>query len=658
MKTPRLLRMVPAIALAALALTATPAPAQQPPLIPRDVLFGNPERTSPRLSPDGTRLAWLAPDKKNVLQVWVKTVGKDDEKMVTADKKRGIRQYFWTEDNRTLIYMQDNDGDENFHLFGVDLANGTVRDFTPFQGVRAMAVADEKAFPDELLVALNARNRSLFDVYRLNLKSGGLVLDTENPGDVAGWDADAKLQIRSAQIKTADGGTEIRIRDDAKSPWKSWIKVGPEEILDFVTFTADGKGAILVSSIGYDTARVVKRDLATNAESVIAFSDAVDAGGFLINPDTKAIEAVSFAPGRTEWNVIDPAVKADFEGLRKLHDGDFVVVNRTSKDDVWLVAFTSDRGPIAFYRWDRTAKKGDFMFFSQPKLSGLALSAMKPVVIRSRDGLNLHSYLTLPAGLPPKNLPTVLFVHGGPWGRDMWGYNSYAQWFANRGYAVLQVNYRGSTGYGKKFWNAGNRQWGLKMHDDLIDAAKWVAAEGYADPKKIAVFGGSYGGYAALAAATFTPDVFACNVDIVGPSNLKTLIASIPPYWKPMRAEFDHRMGNVDDPKDAELIRNASPLFKADRITKPLLIGQGANDPRVNVKESEQIVEAIEKNKGSVTYVLYPDEGHGFARPENRVDFNARAEKFLAGCLGGRFEPMEGEKISGSSAVVKVVGGK
>ena len=269
---------------------------------------------------------------------------------------------------------------------------------------------------------------------------------------------------------------------------------------------------------------------------------------------------------------------------------------------------------------------------------------------------NIHHAAPLPVGVEPKGLPLILFVHGGPWGRDNWGYDSTAQWLANRGYAVLQINFRASTGYGKKFLNAGNRQWGLKMHDDLIDGAKWAVEKGIADPKKIAVYGGSYGGYAALAAATVTPDFFACNVDIVGPSNIKTLIASIPPYWKPIRSMFDARMGNVDDPKDAELIRNASPLFRAAKISKPLLIGQGANDPRVNVKESEQIVEAIEKNKGSVTYVLYPDEGHGFARPENRIDFNARAEKFLGGCLGGRFEPMEGERIPGSTAVVKVVG--
>ena len=311
---------------------------------------------------------------------------------------------------------------------------------------------------------------------------------------------------------------------------------------------------------------------------------------------------------------------------------------------------------MSWYKWDRTAKKGTLLFTAQPKLEGLPLAEMKPVVIKSRDGLNLNSYLTLPVGVPAKGLPLVLFVHGGPWGRDTWGYSSWAQWLANRGYAVLQVNFRASTGYGKKFLNAGNRQWGLKMQDDLVDAAKWAIAQGIADPKRIAVFGGSYGGYAALAAATLTPDFFACNVDIVGPSNLKTLIGSIPPYWKPIRAEFDYRMGNVDDPKDAELIKNASPLFRADKITKPLLIGQGANDPRVNVKESEQIVDAIAKNNGSVTYVLYSDEGHGFARPENRIDFNARAEKFLGACLGGRFEPMAGEKIPGSTAVVKVIG--
>jgi dipeptidyl aminopeptidase/acylaminoacyl peptidase len=653
-------RFVLGLVVAAAAFAALPAAlsADLPPVIPRDVLFGNPERSQPRLSPDGQRLAWLAPDKKNVLQVWVKTVGKDDDKIVTADKKRGIRQYLWAQDSKTILYLQDNDGDENFHLYGVDLASGNVRDYTPFQGIRADIVDVHPDFPDQVLVQMNLRDRQVMDVHRLTLTTGALALDTQNPGDVVGWGTDAKFQVRAAQVSTADGGTEVRVRDDAKSPWKTLVKVGPDEILSFEGLSADGKTAYLTSSIGSDTARLVARDLATGSEKVLASSNEVDAGGVIIQPRTYVVQAVAFEPGRQTWKVLDASIQPDFDAIAKLNSGDFAIVNRTAADDAWLVAFTSDRGPVSWYKWDRTGKKGTLLFTAQPKLEGLPLAEMKPVVIKSRDGLNLNSYLTLPLGLTAKNLPLVLFVHGGPWGRDNWGYSSWAQWLANRGYAVLQVNYRASTGYGKKFLNAGNRQWGLKMHDDLIDASKWAVAQGIADPKRVAVFGGSYGGYAALAAATFTPESFACNVDIVGPSNLKTLIGSIPPYWKPIRSMFDVRMGNVDDPKDAELIHNASPLFKADKITKPLLIGQGANDPRVNVKESEQIVDAIEKNKGSVTYVLYPDEGHGFARPENRIDFNARAERFLGACLGGRYEPMEGDKIAGSTAVVKVIGGK
>ncbi len=650
----------PRLALFAILLSATLAPAlsraELPPLIPRDVLFGNPERSRARLSPDGQRLAWLAPDPKNVLQVWVKTIGGSDDKMVTADKKRGIRNYQWAEDNRTLLFQQDNDGDENFHVYGVDLTTGNVRDYTAIQGVRASVNATDPAFPDDVVIELNARNRQLFDIYRLNLKTGALVFDTENPGDVAGWTADAQLQVRAAQVSTPDGGTEIRIRDSVSAPWKTLLKVGPDEILEFQGFSADGKSVFLKSSIGSDTARLVQRDLVTATEKEVAASADVDAGDVVIHPKTHIVQAVSFSPGRTSWKILDPSIQADFDAIAKLNPGDFQIVSRTDKDDAWMVAFTSDRGPVSFWKWDRATKQGTQLFTAQPKLEGLALGEMKPVVIKSRDGLNLNAYLTLPVGVPARNLPMVLFVHGGPWARDGWGYNAYAQWFANRGYATLQVNFRGSTGYGKKFLNAGNRQWGLKMHDDLIDATDWAIKQGIADPAKIGIMGGSYGGYAALAAVTYTPEKFACSVDIVGPSNLKTLIGSIPPYWKPIRAVFDVRMGNVDDPKDADLIKAASPLFKADKIVRPLLIGQGANDPRVNVKESEQIVDAIEKNKGSVTYVLYPDEGHGFARPENRIDFNARAEKFLAQHLGGRVEPIAGDKVPGSTAVVKVVG--
>jgi dipeptidyl aminopeptidase/acylaminoacyl peptidase len=641
------------VAAALFITTAFTAMADQPPLIPRETLFGNPERVSPRLSPDGQRLAWIAPDKKNVLQVWMKTLGKDDDKVMTADKKRGIRQYFWAEDNRTLLYQQDNDGDENFHIYGVNVEDGTVRDYTPIQGVRAGVLSLEPSMPDTLLVQMNARDKRAFDVYRLTLSTGALVLDTKNPGDVAGFAADKDMVVRGAQVTTPDGGTEIRLLQNGE--WKTWLTAPQTEILNLADFSADGKSVILTSSIGRDTAALISRDIATGKETVLATSDESDAGGVMQNPVTHAIEAVSFDPGRRSWTVLDPSVKADMDALAKIAPGDFTIMNRDRADKTWLVSYVADIAPAKYYSYDRATKKGTLLFSSRPKLDNVTLSETKSITIPSRDGLKLHSYLTLPAGLPAKNLPLVLFVHGGPWGRDTWGYSGTTQWLANRGYAVLQVNFRASTGFGKKFLNAGDRQWGLKMHDDLLDAMNWAVKQGYVDAKRVSIMGGSYGGYATLAGLTVTPEVFACGVDIVGPSNLKTLLASIPPYWKPIRANFNVRMGNPDDPKDAELVKNASPLFKADRIKRPLLIGQGANDPRVNVAESEQIVSAIEKNNGAVTYVLYTDEGHGFARPENNIDFNARTEAFLANCLGGRFEPLAGEKYPGSTAVVKVV---
>ncbi len=637
-------------------LVAEKSRADLPPLIPRAVLFGNPEKVSPKLSPDGRRLAWIAPDGNDVLQVWVKTIGRDDDRIITADKTRGIRQYEWAENSKILLYLQDADGDENWHVHGVDLASGNVRDFTPKAGVQARITATDPDVPDQVLVSLNERDPQLHDVYRLDVNTGELTLDTKNPGDVAGFAADPDFRIRAAQVVTPEGGTEIRIRETPDSDWKSWIKVGPDEILGFVDFTADGQSAILLSSIGSDTARVVERSIATGEERVIAASDEVDAEAVMVHPTRHVVQAVGFAPGRLRWEVVDPSVRDDFEGIAALAEGDLSVVNRDQADANWLVAFNSDRGPIRYHAWDRRARRGTFLFVHQPKLEGLALAAMEPVVIPARDGLTLHAYLTVPPGVEPKSLPMVLLVHGGPWARDRWGTNPQAQWFANRGYACLMVNFRGSTGYGKSFLHAADKQWGRTMHDDLLDAVAWAVDRGVADPDRVAIFGGSYGGYAALAALTFTPEAFACGVDIVGPSNLRTLIASIPPYWRPMRALFDVRMGNVDDPADAALIEAASPLFQADRIVRPLLIGQGANDPRVKQAESEQIVAAIAENGGQATYVLYPDEGHGFARPENRIDFYARAEAFLAEHLGGRAEPMEGGAYPGSTAVVRVIG--
>jgi dipeptidyl aminopeptidase/acylaminoacyl peptidase len=613
---------------------------------------------NPQLSPDGKKIAWIAPDQKNVLQVWVKTVGGTDDKVVTADKKRGIRSYMWAYDGKTLLYNQDLDGDENFHVYGADLESGNVRDYTPWQGVRASIEDTNEKFPGTILVSANTRDRKVFDVYRVDLKTGGAVLDTQNPGDVVGWASDDKFQVRGAQVSTKDGGTEIRWRADVKSPWKTLVKVGPEEILNLLDFSLDGKSVFLTSSVGTDTARVVQRDLATGKEKVVAENPEVDAMRVMIHPTKHVVQAVDFVKARQQWKVLDTTIQGDLDGIRKLAEGDFFVVNRDLADKNWLVAFTVDKGPSRYFAWDRAGKKGTFLFVHQSKLEGLPLAEMKPVEVVTRDGLKLTSYLTLPVGSKGENLPLILFVHGGPWARDQWGYQGFTQWMANRGYAVLQVNYRGSTGFGKKFLNASFRQWGKKMHDDLVDSVAWAVKEKIADPKKVCIYGGSYGGYSALAGATFTPDLFRCAVDIVGPSSLFTLIKSIPPYWAPMRATFDVRVGNIDDPKDEELLKAASPLFSVDKIRIPMLIAQGANDPRVKQAESEQIVSAIEKKGGRVTYVLYTDEGHGFARPENRLDFTARAEKFLAEVLGGRYEPLTGEKMPGSTAVVREIGAK
>jgi dipeptidyl aminopeptidase/acylaminoacyl peptidase len=614
--------------------------AAEPPLIPRKVLFGNPTKASPAISPDGKHLSYLAPDEKNVLQVWVRTRDKDDARRVTDDKKRGIRIHLWAYAPDTLLYLQDHEGDENFHVYAVDVLTAKTRDLTPFDGVRADIVGLDRHHPNELLVSLNKRDPRLFDVYRVELKNGEVVLDTKNPGDVLGWDADPDYRVRVAQAATPDGGMEIRWRPDDKSEWQTAVKWGPEDAEGHVVgFTADGKSLWLESSEGRDTLALVKRDLASGKEEAIASDPHADAGGVLFNQETHEVEAVSFNRERVHWKALDAKVGDDLEVLKKANEGEPSVVSRDRDLQTWVVSFTSDLRSTQYFLYERPEKKLTRLFSARPELDKYTLAPMKPVIVPSRDGLELVSYLTLPVGVEPKNLPMVLDVHGGPWARDAWGFNPEAQWLANRGYAVLEVNYRGSTGFGKKFLHAGDRQWAGKMHDDLIDAVDWAVKQGYADPKRVAIYGGSYGGYAALVGATFTPDKFACAVDIVGPSNLQTLLRSIPPYWEPMRKMMAVRVGDVD--KDADYLKSISPLFKADRIKIPLLIAQGANDPRVKKAESEQIVEAMKKAGKPVEYLLFPDEGHGFARPQNRLKFYAAAEAFLARHLGGRAEPAE-----------------
>ncbi len=623
------------------------------PLIPREVLFGNPERTRPQLAPDGKRLAWLQPDK-GILQIWVQTLGKEDAAPVSADRQRPIRRFRWGQDSRTIVYLQDVKGDENWHVFSVDLASKQVRDLTPFDGVRAGIVADSPRRPNELLVEMNLQDRSRMDVYRVDLRTGAVVLDTRNPGTVTDWAATDDLVIKAGVASLPDGGEELLVRDSAKGAWRALTRVGPDDRLQLLDLTADGKSVFYVTSAGAETGRVVQRALAGGPEKVLASNTEVDPSDVSVHPTRHVIEGVIFEPGLPVWTLLDPTVKKDFDVFPHIARGFPEVVSRDRADRTWILAFRDAQGPTRFFSFDRTSLQGKFLFADRPKLESAGLPEMKPVQFAARDGLTLHGYLTRPAGANAAG-PMVLLVHGGPWGRDRWRFDPYAQWLANRGYVVLQVNFRASTGYGRKFLNAGNRQWGKAMQTDLLDAVDWAVKEGVAEKGRVAIMGGSYGGYATLAAAAFTPDAFRCGVDIVGPSNLFTLLKSIPPYWKPMRAMFDRRIGNPDDPADKALLESESPLFSADKIRMPLLIGQGANDPRVKQAESEQIVAALEKRGLGVTYVVYPDEGHGFARPENAMDFNARSEAFLAQVLGGQSEPMQGERIPGSTAVVKVI---
>ncbi len=628
---------------------AHPTSAQLPPLIPREILFGNPERARPQLSPDGKYLAYIAPDEQNILQVWLRTVGQEDDRQVTADKKRGIRIYFWTYNGSHLVYMQDADGDENFHCYSVDVHSNVVRDLTPFQGVKAQPIDLDHNFPDQLLVGMNLSNPQKFDVYRINLRNGAVELDTENPGNIVGWTADQMFQIRVAIAATPDGGSDLLYREATDKSWEVLRHWGPDDEGYAVGFSEDGKTLYIAGSHAANAQRLIALDLATRQEIVLAEDSQYDIGSVVAHPTNRTLQAVAFYRDKLEWQVLDQTITADFEAISQIRLGEFSLSSRTIADDRWLVAYTTDDGPVYYYTYDRNAKTGTLLFSNQPKLEELSLASMQPISYMARDELTIHGYLTTPVNVPAQNLPTVLLVHGGPWARDTWGYDPQAQWLANRGYAVLQANFRGSTGYGKAFVNAGNREWAAKMHHDLIDAVNWLIENGISDPTKIAIMGGSYGGYATLAGLTFTPEIFAAGVDIVGPSNLITLMNSIPPYWEPLKAQFYHRVGNLET--EEEFLKSRSPLFFIDRIQKPLLIGQGANDPRVKQAESDQIAEAMRQAGKPVEYVLYTDEGHGFARPENRLHFYAVAEEFLAKYLGGRYEPM-GE-VAGHSGVIK-----
>lgn len=632
-------------------------------LIPRAVLFGNADRSQVRLSPDGTQISYLA-SVDGVLNVFVAPVAEPTRaRAVTRDTRRGIPQYFWAYTSAHIIYLQDSGGDENWRLFAVDLSTGAERNLTPFDNVQARMIAQSPDRPRELLIGINNREPQSHDLHIVNLDTGALTLHQLCPPGFLSFDVDASWNVRAGIMMSSDGGLKLMTLQNGA--WAESDEIPMEDALTTspAGYSADNRVRYWRDSRLRDTSALFAEDTATGARTLLAEHPRADLADTLTHPRTQRVQAAAFNHLRLEWTVLDDSIRADLEYLAKVDPGELTIGSRSLDDSAWLVAYLSDTGPTKYYLYTRgqnaTPGRAQFLFVSRENLQGLPLAEMHATTIPTRDGLEMVSYLTLPVGtrtgpgLKTRTpLPMVLLVHGGPWARDEWGYDPLHQMLANRGYAVLSVNFRGSTGFGKRFTNLGNLEWGAKMHDDLIDAVQWATREGIADAARVAIMGGSYGGYATLVGLTFTPDTFAAGVNIVGVSNLVTLLNTIPPYWKPLMGMWQARVGDPLSPEGRRFLRARSPITHVEEIKRPLLIGHGANDPRVKVAESDQIVEVMQKKNLPVTYVVFPDEGHGFARPENNMAFFAITEAFLSTHLGGRFEPL-GDALAPSSAEIR-----
>ncbi len=621
--------------------------AQLPPLIEREVFFGDPEISGSQISPDGNYISFFKPFN-NVRNIWVKKVDDPFEKAkpITADESRPISSYFWSRDSKYILFAQDKGGDENFRIYAVD-PNGEgnpvpeAKDLTPMDKVRAMIFDVPKNSPDEILVGLNDRNPQLHDVYKIKISTGERTLVRENKENVIGWltdlDGDLKLGIRQTQ----DGGSEI-LKIDGDS-LVSIYKVNSEESAGPLRFIPGSEKFYLITDKGErDKSELVLYDLKTGKTELVDKDpmNEVDLSNVVFSDITNKILATVYNGAKRRVYPKDEKFAKDYEVLKsQVPEGDIYSTSMTADEQIWLVAVTRDVDPGSVYLFNRNTGQAKLLYKSRPNLPSENLAEMKPVTYKSRDGLDIPAYLTLPKGVEPKNLPVVMLIHGGPWARDQWSYSGLVQFLANRGYAVFQPNFRGSTGYGKKFLNAGNKEWGTgAMQHDITDGVKYLIAEGIADPKRVAIAGGSYGGYATLAGLAFTPDTYAAGFDIVGPSNILTLLKSIPPYWEPIRKIFNVRVGNMDDSKEKKMLEEQSPLNSADKIKAPLYVVQGANDPRVKKAESDQIVLKMRELGRQVEYMVAPDEGHGFAGLENRVAMFAAMEKFLAKHLKGRYE--------------------
>jgi dipeptidyl aminopeptidase/acylaminoacyl peptidase len=646
----------------ALAACGPPEPVGQafgPPLIPRSALFADAVRSAGKISPDGKWLGYIAP-ADGALNIWIaKREAPGETKPITRATGSGIQNFLFALDNRHVLYAQDADGDENTRIYATDLTTGEATPLTP-KGARADIDNISPKHPSEILVTLNDRDTAYFDPVRINIQTGA-TKRLERNTQFSGFVTDADFALRYASRQTEDGGKEWFVRDGTQ--WRSWATVPPEDavLTGLGTITTDGKTLNLVDTRNRDRAAQVAIDTANGAAHVLYEDPRADVGEVLKHPVTGKVQAVAARHLAKRWHVIDPEVAPDIAALQTLaKDGEFSVDARTQDDQTWIVRIGSSQTPERFYIYDRTSRRASLWFETEPDWAKRTVAVTHPLEIASRDGLRLPSYYLLPPttdsdgdGTPATPLPMVLRVHGGPWDRDDDRFNGLNQWLANRGYAVLAVNFRGSTGFGKSFVNAGDREWGGKMLDDLVDAVAWAEQHKIAAPGKTVILGASYGGYAALAALTMRPTTFACGVAVAAPSNLETLIATIPPYWASTRRLYTTRVGDPDTADGRALLKARSPLMHIDALTRPLLIGQGATDPRVKQSEADQIVQALRIKGRPVTYVLFPDEGHGFAKPANAIAFSAVTEAFLAKCLGGRAEPVA-DDLRASSITIPI----
>lgn len=605
-------------------LSARTDAATQP--IPMRDFFRNVEKAYFRISPDAAYIAFMQPYESR-MNVHVQRRGSTEVKRITGETERDIADFFWKGTHR-IIYVKDFSGDENFHLVAVDPDGGNLKDLTPFEGVRSQVIDDLRDNPTDMIISMNKRDKEVFDAYRLNTVNGELTLVAENPGNITGWVTDHDGQIRVAT--TTDGvNSSLLYRDDPKSPFKSVLTTNFKEQVNPLFFTFDNKNLYAVSNLGRDKAAIVEIDPATGKELRLVYArPEVDVDGMNFSRKRKVLTEINYTTWKMQREVLDPEVKRLYQVLQdRLPGYDVILQNSDRAEEVFVVAAFNDLTEGSRYLYET---KGNIL----TKLADLApwlpegqMAEMKPIAYKSRDGLTINGYLTLPKGRAAKNLPVVVNPHGGPWARDIWGYNAEVQFLANRGFAVLQMNFRGSTGYGRAFWEASFKQWGRKMNDDITDGVQYLVQEGIADPKRIAIYGGSYGGYATLAAMVFSPDIYACGVDYVGVSNLFTFMSTIPPYWKPYLDMFHEMVG--DPEKDKDLFQATSPVFHVGNIKAPLLVAQGAKDPRVNINESNQIVDALKKRGVDVQYIVKENEGHGFRNEENRFEFYEAMEKFL-----------------------------